>query len=73
VPARLIGSDEELIAVFERVEDDHPVYLMKVEWRDRRLSRSRDFRDARYILEGSEMVLTACCRRQRRITKPSVP
>ncbi|HEV7370393.1 sigma-70 family RNA polymerase sigma factor [Arenibaculum sp.] len=56
VPARL-GGGEEVIAVFEQVGDEHPVYLMKVEWRDGRIARIRDFRYARYILEGADLVL----------------
>lgn len=57
VPARLGGVGEEVIAVFEQAGDEQPVYLMKVEWRDGRIARIRDFRYARYILEGADLVL----------------
>lgn len=56
VPAFLDGG-EEIIAVFENDERLSPAYLMQVEWRGGRISAIRDFRYARYILDGSVIAL----------------
>ena len=57
VPAWLEGS--EVIAVFERADDAQPVYLMQVGWLGAEITRIRDFRYARYILDGAELVFAA--------------
>jgi RNA polymerase sigma-70 factor (ECF subfamily) len=60
VPAYLDGGrGGEVIAVFAHVDDDAPAYLMQVEWRGSQIVRIRDFRHARYILDGAELVLAA--------------
>ena len=53
VPAWL--EDREVIAVFERADDAQPVYLMEVGWREAQIARIRDFRYARYILDGADL------------------
>lgn len=59
-PAYLSGGyGDEVIAVFAHAGDDRPAYLMKVEWRDSRIVRIRDFRYASYILEGADLVFAA--------------
>lgn len=50
------GDGEEVIAVFASPEDEQPSYLMKLDWRDSRIVRIRDFRYARYVLEGARLV-----------------
>ena len=58
VPAYLDGGDgEEVIAVFAQAGDQQPAYLMRVDWRDSQIVRIRDFRYARYILDGADLVL----------------
>jgi RNA polymerase sigma-70 factor (ECF subfamily) len=60
VPAYLgSGRGEEVIAVFEKQGDAMPIYLMEVRWHDDRIARIRDFRHARYILEGADLTLSA--------------
>lgn len=59
VPAFMNGGDGEVIAVFATPADEQPIYLMKVDWQDSRIVRIRDFRYARYILDGADLVLTA--------------
>jgi hypothetical protein len=51
------GAGEEVIAVFATPDDERPIYLMKVEWRDSKIIRIRDFRYARYVLDGANLVL----------------
>lgn len=60
VPAYLNGGHgSEVIAVFAQADDGQPSYLMKVEWRDSRIVRIRDFRYAGYILDGADLVFSA--------------
>ena len=47
----------EVIAVFENSADPKPSYFMWVEWRDGRISFIRDYRYARYIVNGAELAL----------------
>jgi RNA polymerase sigma factor (sigma-70 family) len=47
----------EVIAVFENSADPKPSYFMWVEWRDGRISFIRDYRYARYIVNGAELTL----------------
>jgi RNA polymerase sigma factor (sigma-70 family) len=47
----------EVIAVFENSADPKPGYFMWVEWRDGRISFIRDYRYARYIVNGAELTL----------------
>jgi RNA polymerase sigma factor (sigma-70 family) len=49
----------EVIAVFESGADPKPSYFMWVEWRDGRISFIRDYRYARYIVNGAELMLAA--------------
>ncbi|MGA2056720.1 MAG: sigma-70 family RNA polymerase sigma factor [Bradyrhizobium sp.] len=49
----------EVIAVFENSADPKPSYFMWVEWRDGRISFIRDYRYARYIVNGAELTLAA--------------
>lgn len=56
-PAFMSGGDGEVIAVFATPAEERPIYLMKVDWRDSRIVRIRDFRYARYILDGADLVL----------------
>lgn len=59
VPARLEGGrGGEVLAVFTPEDDARPAYLMQVEWRGGRIARIRDFRHARYIMDGADLVLT---------------
>jgi len=55
VPAWVEGR--EVIAVFEDVAGAKPSYFMWLEWRDDRISFIRDYRYARYIVDGAELVL----------------
>ncbi len=57
VPAWVEGA--EVIAVFERADDAQPLYLMQVGWQGAEIARIRDFRYARYILDGAELVFAA--------------
>lgn len=60
VPAYLDdGASSEVIAAFAHHGDMQPAYLMKVEWRDERIVRIRDFRYAGYVLEGASLMLAA--------------
>ena len=47
----------EVIAVFEDSAGVEPSYFMWLEWRDGHISFIRDYRYARYILDGAELVL----------------
>ena len=47
----------EVIAVFENGADAKPDYFMWLEWRDDRISFIRDYRYARYIVTGAELML----------------
>jgi RNA polymerase sigma factor (sigma-70 family) len=47
----------EVIAVFENGADPKPGYFMWLEWRDGRISFIRDYRYARYIVNGAELTL----------------
>jgi RNA polymerase sigma factor (sigma-70 family) len=47
----------EVIAVFEDSADPEPSYFMWLEWRDGRISFIRDYRYARYVVDGAELVL----------------
>lgn len=59
-PAYLDGGlGDEVIAVFARVGDEQPSYLMKVDWRGSRIVRIRDFRYAGYVLDGANLVVAA--------------
>jgi RNA polymerase sigma factor (sigma-70 family) len=49
----------EVIAVFEQNAGRTPSYFMWLEWRDGRISFIRDYRYARYIVDGAELVLAA--------------
>ncbi len=57
VPARVEGR--EVIAVFEGTDQSFPSYFMEIAWREGRIAAIRDFRHARYIAEGAEIVLAA--------------
>jgi RNA polymerase sigma-70 factor (ECF subfamily) len=55
VPAyRDHGLGGEAIAVFVEADDERPAYRMQVEWRGSQIVRTRNFRHARYILEGAD-------------------
>ena len=57
VPAYLDGGHgDEVIAVFAPAGAEQPSYLMRVEWRGSQIVRIRDFRYARYILDGADLV-----------------
>lgn len=47
----------EVIAVFEDSAGAAPSYFLWLEWRDGRISFIRDYRYARYIVDGAELVL----------------
>ncbi len=47
----------EVIAVFEDGAGAEPSYFMWIEWRNGRISFIRDYRYARYIVDGAELVL----------------
>ena len=47
----------EVIAVFEDGAGAKPSYFMWLEWRDGRICFIRDYRYARYIVDGAELVL----------------
>jgi RNA polymerase sigma factor (sigma-70 family) len=49
----------EVIAVFEQSTTDKPSYFMWLEWRDGRISFIRDYRYARYIVDGADLTLAA--------------
>ena len=48
----------EVIAVFEKAAS-RPSYFMWLEWRNNRISFIRDYRYARYVVDGAELVLAA--------------
>ena len=54
-PAWVEGK--EVIAVFENGADPKPSYFMWLEWRDGRISFIRDYRYARYVVDGAELLL----------------
>ncbi len=54
-PARVEGR--EVIAVFENGADAKPSYFMWLEWRDDKISFIRDYRYARYVVDGADLVL----------------
>jgi RNA polymerase sigma-70 factor, ECF subfamily len=47
----------EVIAVFEDSAGTAPSYFLWLEWRDGRISFIRDYRYARYVVNGAELVL----------------
>jgi RNA polymerase sigma factor (sigma-70 family) len=49
----------EVIAVFEDSAGVKPSYFMWLEWRGGRISFIRDYRYARYIVDGAELVLAS--------------
>jgi RNA polymerase sigma factor (sigma-70 family) len=49
----------EVIAVFEGNAGVEPSYFMWIEWRDGRISFIRDYRYARYIVDGAGLMLAA--------------
>ena len=55
VPAWLEGR--EVIAVFERGGDPKPSYIMRLEWRDGRISFIHDYRYVRYVTADAELTL----------------
>jgi RNA polymerase sigma factor (sigma-70 family) len=60
VPAYLDGGrGDEVIAVFAPADAEQPNYLMRVEWRDSQIVRIRDFRYAKYILDGADLAFAA--------------
>jgi RNA polymerase sigma-70 factor, ECF subfamily len=60
VPAYLDGGrGDEVIAVFAPADAEQPTYLMRVEWRDSQIVRIRDFRYAKYILDGADLAFAA--------------
>jgi RNA polymerase sigma factor (sigma-70 family) len=54
-PAWLEGR--EVIAVFDGVETK-PSYFMWLEWRDGRVSFIHDYRHARYVIDGADLMLS---------------
>jgi len=46
----------EVIAVFDNA-DSRPSYFMWLEWRENRISFIRDYRYARYVVDGADLVL----------------
>ena len=54
-PAWLEGR--EVIAVFERSDDQTPGYVMWLDWRDGKISYIRDYRYVRYVTADAELVL----------------
>jgi RNA polymerase sigma-70 factor (ECF subfamily) len=54
-PAWLEGR--EVIAVFENRADAKPSYMMRLEWRDGRISFIRDYRYVRYVVADAELAL----------------
>lgn len=60
VPAYLDGGrGDEVIAVFSAHDAEQPTYLMRVEWRGSQIVRIRDFRYARYIMDGADLIFAA--------------
>ncbi len=55
VPALLEGR--EIVAVLPRDGPASPLYFMRLAWRDGRLVHIRDFRHARYVVDGADVVL----------------
>ena len=49
----------EVIAVFEDSAGAAPSYFLWLEWRDGRISFIRDYRYARYVVDGAELVLAS--------------
>jgi RNA polymerase sigma-70 factor (ECF subfamily) len=49
----------EVIAVFEESSGAKPSYFMWLEWRNGRISFIRDYRYARYVVDGAELVLAS--------------
>jgi RNA polymerase sigma factor (sigma-70 family) len=47
----------EVIAVFEEGSDAKPSYFMWLEWRNGHICVIRDYRYARYVVDGAELVL----------------
>jgi hypothetical protein len=54
-PAWLEGR--EVIAVFEDRADPKPNYIMRLEWRDGRISFIRDYRYVRYVTADADLML----------------
>jgi RNA polymerase sigma factor (sigma-70 family) len=57
VPAWTEGR--EVLAVFDGPDAVRPSYLMGIEWRGERISCIRDFRYARYVVDGAAIELAA--------------
>ena len=47
----------EVIAVFEDCADPKPSYIMRLEWRDGRISFIRHYRYVRYLTADAEVTL----------------
>jgi RNA polymerase sigma-70 factor (ECF subfamily) len=50
-------ESREVIAVFENGTDAKPSYFMWLEWRGGQISFIRDYRYARYVVDGADLVL----------------
>ena len=54
-PAWLDG--QEVIAVFDKLADARPSYMMWLEWADGRIRFIRDYRYVRYVVADAELVI----------------
>jgi hypothetical protein len=50
-------ESREVIAVFNDRADPKPSYIMRLEWRDGRISFIRDYRHVRYVAADAELAL----------------
>jgi hypothetical protein len=53
----------EVIAVFEDRADPKPSYIMRLEWRDGRISFIHDYRYVRYVTADAELTLASPSKR----------
>jgi RNA polymerase sigma factor (sigma-70 family) len=59
-PARLASAwleGREVVAVYEHAGAVKPSYLMRLEWRDGRISFIRDYKYVRYVLDEAELII----------------
>jgi RNA polymerase sigma factor (sigma-70 family) len=55
--AAAFADEGEVVAVFDKADDEEPAYLMKIDWRGTQIAHIRDFRYGRYVMDSANLRL----------------